>query len=129
MIFKRLDAKQFTDTSRVVRARLDKFFGKPFEFEMLSRNVVRRNAPFVSKQLEFMPGKHARALKALIDSCIANGIHNKEMRAEEMYVKTISVSRGRYLKRIEFKGRGRTGRIWKPYANVLVELQGVDLGK
>lgn len=129
MTFKQLDSKQFKDSSRTVRARLDKFHGKPFEFEMLSRNVVRRNARLVSKQLEFMPGKHARALKGLIDSCIANGTHNKDMSVEEMYVKTISVSRGRYLKRIEFKGRGRTGRVWKPYANVLVELQGVDLGK
>lgn len=130
MTSKQLNAEHFKAPSvSVVTARLNNFRGKSFEFEMLSRNIVRRNAVFVSKQLGFMPGKHARALRTLIDSCIANAAHNNNLDPANMYVKTVSVSRGKYLKRIEFKGRGRTGRVWKPSANVLVELQGVELGK
>ena len=130
MTFKKLGSEHFTKaTSPIVKARLDNFRGKPFEFEMLSRNAVRKNASFVAKQLEYMPGKHAKALRILINSCIANAAHNNNLDPANMYIRTISVSRGKYLKRVEFKGRGRTGSVWKPSANVLIELQGVELGK
>lgn len=129
MIARKVDFKKLHNQLKVVKAKLDDFRGKTFEFEMLARPMIGWQASFVMEQLKYMPGKHAFALNKLIKSGIANGVNNEKMSPDSIYIKTISVSRGKYLKRIEFKGRGRTGRIWKPSANVLLELQEVELGK
>ena len=123
MIFKRIDSEHFNSSHKTATAKVS-FYGKPFKVQILSKGIVRYNAGLVSKQLELKNGKYAIVIKKLIDSCIANGIQ-KGLNPEKMYIKTLSVARGKYLKRIEFKGRGRRGTVWRAHSNANVEIEEV----
>lgn len=141
-IFKRLDGKHFMGSSPAVSAQKisdlraserivtcrTKFYGKPKLFKILSRQIVRYKADFISKQLEIKGGKYCNLMRNAIES----GMHNAEYKGlsrEKMYIKSISIGRGMYLKRRQFKGRGRSGILRRPYANLLIELKEVSLGK
>lgn len=137
-IYKRLDGKHLIDSpsgsnhnldanSKVVTCRT-KFYGKPKLFKILSRQIVRYRADFVSKQLEIKSGKYCNLMRNAIES----GMHNAEYRGlsrEKMYIKSISIGRGTYLKRRQFKGHGRSGVLRRPYANLLIELKEVSVGE
>jgi len=126
-IFKRLDSKSFNESQKFAKAKVS-FYGKPFKVEILSKDIVRYNAALISKKLEMTNSKYSTVMKKLVDSCVANGIQ-KGMKKEDMYIKTISVGRGAYLKRREFKGRGRSGMVTRSFSNVVLEIQEVNSGK
>lgn len=136
-VFKRLEGKYFKSAASsqagpssdptIVTCRT-KFYGKPKIFKILSRQIVRYKADLISKQLELKSGKYCNLMRSAIES----GMHNakyKGLSTENMYIKSISVGRGTYLKRRDYKGKGRSGLMKRPYANLLVELKEVSLGK
>ncbi len=101
-------------------AKSNKIYGKPFCFQMLARSLSGMDAYKASSTLDHVSGKYALALKKVIDSAIANAI-NKGIQ-NSMIVNEIVVGRGKYLKRIEFKGRGRIGSKYRPFSNLRVVL-------
>lgn len=127
MIFKRLSGEHFRKDEGVAKAAVS-FYGKPFKIEILSKGIVRYNASLVANQLALKHGKYATVMRKLIESCMANGLQ-KGFNRDTMYIRSVTVGRGRYLKRREFKGRGKSGAVWRPYANVMLELQEVSVGK
>ena len=105
-VFKRLEGKYFQDSShpqsgsesdsKVVTCRT-RFYGKPKIFKILSRQIVRYKADFVSKQLEFKNGKYCNLMRSAIESGMHNA-HYKGLSREKMYIKSISIGRGTYFK-------------------------------
>lgn len=136
-VFKRLEGKYFQDSSmlqsspesdsRIVTCRT-KFYGKPKIFKILSRQIVRYKADFVSKQLEFKNGKYCNLMRSAIESGMHNA-HYKGLSREKMYIKSISIGRGTFLKRRHYKGKGRSGLVRRPYSNLLIELKEVSVGQ
>ena len=126
MTLRRLKPEYFTENKlNMATARLQ-FYGKPFMMEIMSKDIVRYNAHVISRRLAMKGGKYATAMRKLIESAIANGLQ-KGLNHDNMFIKSLSVGRGSYLKRRECKSRGRSAPIWRPYSNVLLELQEVDL--
>ncbi len=101
-------------------AKSNKIYGKPFCFQMLARSLSGMNAYKAASTLDHMPGKYAMVLKKVINSAISNAM-DKGIESS-MKISEIVVGRGKYLKRIEFKGRGRVGTKYRPFSNIRVVL-------
>ncbi|QEK38284.1 50S ribosomal protein L22 family protein [Candidatus Cytomitobacter indipagum] len=109
--------------SRFAIAESNKIYGKSFCFQMIARSMRGEDAYKISGALDYMPGKYARVMKKLVDSAISNAI-NKGIDGS-LVIDEILIGRGKYLKRIEFKGRGRVGSKWRPFSNIKVVLKNV----
>ncbi len=108
------------DESRIVKASV-MFHGKPYIAEIYAKALKGCNADLACAKLRIKNGKYAIVLEKLIKSCIANA-GQKGLNKSSMFIHTMSTGRGKYLKRREFKGRGRTGVISIPYAYVALSL-------
>lgn len=128
-IFSRLDSDLFVSDENVVRVK-GAYYGKMLKFKLMGRSICRYNASLIVEQLKHNNGKYCNMMRKLIHSCIANGAE-RGFRANNLYIRSISVGPGTYLKRREFKGRGKSGAIWRPYSKVTLELKeiGVDIKK
>lgn len=58
---------------------------------------------------------------------VAKEKHNLE--PEQLQVAVVHLGRGTYLKRVEFKGRGKTGMLTLPYTHVTITLREVIKGQ
>jgi ribosomal protein L22 len=126
-IFKRIDDLVLNSPDDVFRVK-GKYYGKPLFFKLMGRAIRGYNATLVSEQLKHKGGKYANLMQRLIASGINNAINSGFVR-DRIYIRTLSVGPGTYLKRREFKGRGRSGAIWRPHAKVTLELKGVSVGQ
>ena len=60
-------------------------------------------------QCALAPKKKARLVGACIRAAVTAGVNNFQMSAERLYVAEAIVGAGAHLKRVEWKGRGKTG--------------------
>jgi large subunit ribosomal protein L22 len=73
--------------------------------------------------LKFAPKKGADILYKLLYSAVKNAEHNDSQKASDLYVSTLSVTKGIVYKRGNPVSRGRTNAILKRTANIILELQ------
>ena len=125
-IFKRVEDSILNSPDDIFRVK-GKYYGKMLFFKLMGRAIRGYNANLISEQLKHKGGKYATLMQKLITSGINNAVNSGFVR-DRLYIRTLSVGPGTYLKRREFKGRGRSGAIWRPYSQVTLELKGVLLG-
>ncbi len=111
---------------RIVKASV-MFHGKPYIIEILAKALKGQKADLACAKLKARNGKYAIVLEKLIKSCISNAAQSG-LDKNAMFIHTLSVGRGKYLKRREFKGRGRTGMIHIPFAHVALALIQKNIG-
>jgi len=70
--------------------------------------------------LNFSPKKGAALVKKVLDSAIANAVHNFELDADNLYVKATFVDEGPRLKRVWARGRGRADILLKRMSHITV---------
>lgn len=70
--------------------------------------------------LAFNTRRIAVDVKKVLQSAIANAENNHQLDVDKLYVKEAWVGRTFALKRFHARGRGRSGRIEKGYANLTV---------
>lgn len=106
-----------------MRAYLGNWRGSPRRFNEYLRAVRGLYALDAVNKLKFMPSPYAHALKELITSAVANATSNPSILPNNLIIFEATVGRAMFLKRICFRGRGRTGRVTKFGSNVQVVLK------
>jgi large subunit ribosomal protein L22 len=76
--------------------------------------------------LRFTPNKGATALYKVLHSAMANAVNNDDQKRETLFVKTIIVNKGSYLKRFLPSTRGRALPLAKPTAHITIELESIS---
>lgn len=72
--------------------------------------------------LQHLPNKSARIAKKVLESAVANAVHNKGLPPSMLYVERAYVDEGPRWKRILPKDRGRAFRILKRTSHITIEL-------
>lgn len=88
--------------------------------------VRNKTVEQAKKTLRFSKKKSAEMLIKLVDSAVANAIHNNHYNkddAEKLLISAIWVGKGMMLKRTEPRARGSGNRILKRYCNVSLYLK------
>ena len=73
-------------------------------------------------RLAYMPKKAAPMIKALIESAVANAENQMTVDVDHLYIKTIAVDPGPYLKRHRPVARGSAAVIRKKMSHIRVHL-------
>lgn len=69
-------------------------------------------------QLSFSSKRIANDVKKGLQSAIANAENNHNLNVDSLYVKEAYVGKNLVMKRMHTRGRGRSARIFKPFANL-----------
>ncbi len=76
--------------------------------------------------LEFSRKRIAKEVRKCLESAIANAENNHELDVDDLVVAEAHVGKAIVLKRFSPRGRGRMGRIIKPFANLTIVVREVE---
>ncbi len=81
------------------------------------------------EQLKFSTKKAAKPITKLLNSAIANAIHNYKMSKDNLFIKEIRVDEGATLKRWRARAMGRAGAIRKRTSHISIVLAEIKASK
>ena len=76
--------------------------------------------------LEFSRKRIARDVRKCLESAIANAENNHQLDVDDLIVAQAHVGKAIVLKRFSPRGRGRMGRIFKPFSNLTIVVREVE---
>ena len=76
--------------------------------------------------LEFSRKRISRDVKKCLESAIANAENNHSLDVDDLVVAQAFVGKALVIKRHTPRGRGRVGRIFKPFANLTIIVRQVE---
>ena len=76
--------------------------------------------------LAFSPKKGAKIIKKVLESAIANAENNHDLDVDELVVAEAHVGKALVIKRFSPRGRGRMGRILKPFSHLTIVVRQVE---
>lgn len=69
-------------------------------------------------QLSFSSKRVAGEVKKALQSAIANAENNHNLNVDSLYVKEAYVGKNLVMKRMHTRGRGKSARVFRPFANL-----------
>ncbi|OMJ20380.1 50S ribosomal protein L22 [Smittium culicis] len=103
---------------KTYRYSTSNFKTSPRKLRFISKQIVGLNVQDAINQLEFSPKRAAKKILHTVAFARKNAIYQKLMNPEQMYVKEAWVGKGRFIKRLDYKARGRFGVIHHPTAHM-----------
>src|ERR687892_1433389 len=76
--------------------------------------------------LEFSRKRIARDVRKCLESAIANAENNHDLDVDDLIVAEAHVGKALVIKRHTPRGRGRVGRIFKPFSNLTIVVRQVE---
>src|SRR6476619_4300384 len=76
--------------------------------------------------LEFSRRRIARDVRKCLESAVANAENNHDLDVDDLIVAQAFVGKALVIKRSTPRGRGRVGRIFKPFANLTIIVRQVE---
>jgi len=76
--------------------------------------------------LEFSRKRIARDVRKCLESAIANAENNHDLDVDDLVVAEAHVGKAMVLKRFSPRGRGRMGRIFKPFSHLTIVVRQVE---
>src|SRR5947208_6708121 len=76
--------------------------------------------------LEFSRKRIARDVRKCLQSAIANAENNHDLDVDDLVVAQAHVGKALVLKRFTPRGRGRMGRLFKPFANLTIIVRQIE---
>lgn len=71
-------------------------------------------------QLSFSSKRIAGDVKKALQSAIANAENNHNLNVDSLYVKEAYVGKNLVMKRMHTRGRGKSARVFRPFANLML---------
>jgi large subunit ribosomal protein L22 len=93
-----------------------------FKARLVADLVRGQNVNDAIKELTFSPKKASFMIKKLIESGVANAENKQVMDVDNLYIKTITVDEGPFMKRFRPRAQGRASGIKKKTSHINVTL-------
>ena len=104
-------------------ARLKNYRQSPRKVRLVADLVRGKRALEILPVLDILGKRAAGPIKKLIESAIANAIHNHDAKKEDLIIKEIKVDEGVILKRSRPRARGRAFPIRKRTSNIVIRME------
>ncbi|MEJ2433475.1 MAG: uL22 family ribosomal protein [Pseudolabrys sp.] len=79
--------------------------------------------------LQFSRKRIAKDVRKCLESAIANAENNHDLDVDDLIVAEAHVGKALVIKRYTPRGRGRVGRLFKPFANLTIVVREVEAAK
>jgi large subunit ribosomal protein L22 len=97
----------------------------PQKLNLVAQHIRGKKVAAALADLEFSRKRIARDVRKCLESAIANAENNHELDVDELVVAEAHVGKAIVIKRFHPRGRGRMGRIFKPFANLTIVVREV----
>ena len=98
----------------------------PQKLNLVAQLIRGRKASAALADLQFSRKRIAVDVKKCLESAIANAENNHDLEVDDLVVAEAHVGKALVLKRFTPRGRGRMGRIFKPFANLTIVVREVE---
>jgi large subunit ribosomal protein L22 len=98
----------------------------PQKLNLVAALIRGKKVATALADLEFSRKRIARDVRKCLESAIANAENNHDLDVDDLVVAQAHVGKALVLKRFTPRGRGRSGRIFKPFANLTIVVREVE---
>ena len=98
----------------------------PQKLNLVAALIRGKKVATALADLEFSRKRIARDVRKCLESAIANAENNHDLNVDDLVVAEAHVGKALVLKRFTPRGRGRMGRIFKPFANLTIVVREVE---
>ena len=97
----------------------------PQKLNLVAQLIRGRKASAALADLQFSRKRIAVDVKKCLESAIANAENNHDLDVDDLVVAEAHVGKALVIKRFAARGRGRMGRILKPFSNITIVVREV----
>src|SRR3954453_10866401 len=100
----------------------------PQKLNLVAQLIRGKKAASALADLQFSRKRIAADVKKCLESAIANAENNHDLDVDELVVAEAHVGQGLVIKRFPPAGRGRVGKIMKPFSNLTIVVRQIAAG-
>jgi len=97
----------------------------PQKLNLVAQLIRGKKVASALADLQFSRKRIAKDVRKCLESAIANAENNHDLDVDELVVAEAHVGKALVIKRFAARGRGRMGRILKPFANITIVVREV----
>jgi len=98
----------------------------PQKLNLVAQLIRGKKVASALADLEFSRKRIAKDVRKCLESAIANAENNHDLDVDDLVVAEAHVGKALVIKRFAARGRGRVGRIFKPFANLTIVVRQVQ---
>jgi len=98
----------------------------PQKLNLVAQLIRGKKVAAALADLEFSKKRIASNVKKCLESAIANAENNHQLDVDDLVVSQAHVGKALVMRRFEAKGRGRSGRIEKPFSHLTIVVREVE---
>ena len=121
---KRARDRDLPDTDAKAVARMLRV--SPQKLNLLAQLIRGKKVAAALADLQFSQKRIATEVKKCLESAIANAENNHDLDVDELVVAEAFVGKALVLKRFHPRGRGRMGKILKPFSHLTIVVRQVE---
>src|SRR5882672_6395971 len=121
---KRARDRDLPDTDAKAVARMLRV--SPQKLNLVAQLIRGKKVAMALADLQFSQKRIAKDVKKCLESAIANAENNHDLDVDDLIVAEAHVGKALVIKRYTPRGRGRMGRIFKPFANLTIVVRQVE---
>jgi large subunit ribosomal protein L22 len=120
---KRARERALSDNEAKAVARMIRV--SPQKLNLVAQLIRGKKVAAALADLTFSQKRIAKEVKKCLESAIANAENNHDLDVDELVVAEAHVGKALVLKRFHPRGRGRMGKILKPFSNLTIVVRQV----
>ena len=98
----------------------------PQKLNLVAQLIRGKKVATALADLQFSQKRIAKDVMKCLESAIANAENNHDLDVDDLIVAEAHVGKALVIKRFTPRGRGRMGRIFKPFANLTIVVRQVE---
>jgi large subunit ribosomal protein L22 len=98
----------------------------PQKLNLLAGLIRGKKVASALADLEFSRKRIAKDVRKCLESAIANAENNHDLDVDDLIVSEAHVGKALVIKRSTPRGRGRVGRIFKPFSNLTIVVRQIE---
>ena len=98
----------------------------PQKLNLVAQLIRGKKVATALADLQFSQKRIAKDVKKCLESAIANAENNHDLDVDALIVSEAHVGKALVMKRFHPRGRGRMGKILKPFANLTIVVRQVE---
>jgi large subunit ribosomal protein L22 len=116
--------RSLADTEAKAVARMLRV--SPQKLNLVAQLIRGKKVASALADLEFSRKRIARDVRKCLESAIANAENNHDLDVDDLVVAEAHVGKALVIKRFAPRGRGKMGKILKPFANLTIVVREVE---
>ena len=98
----------------------------PQKLNLVAQLIRGKKVASALADLEFSRKRIAKDVRKCVESAIANAENNHDLDVDDLVVAEAHVGKALVIKRFTPRGRGRVGRIFKPFSHLTIVVRQVE---